>query len=98
MKLSNVPIVRQLNINVECYANWRDNCIKNGGVIISWHGIRLAYIYAILSVEHSLVLVVRKGLLAKHYQSLMQLRLYEYLHKNDSSINGWNQIDTPFRH
>ena len=78
------------------YVNNRDGHIKNGGCLMKFHGILLAYIYAIVGSDDAVVLVKCSPFISKKITEKLREKLTNYMYEEEKDRNfHWNCIDSP---
>lgn len=87
-------------IQYKSYVNHRDGIIKNGGCIVSWHGLRLGYLYAIVDTCGTVVAVKKEGILANKLLNNMKSDLLFVMRELEAQQSAprnlfWNEIDSP---
>lgn len=89
-------------VHYKVHVNYREKVIRNGSCLVSWHGIKLGYIYAIVDTDGSVITVLRKGILSRFIFNNMEQNLIEALQKleNQTASKRWlcaNHIDSPIQ-
>ncbi len=79
--------------------NSRESIVTNGSCKVCWMSFQLAYIYAVIGTDYDIILVLRKGLFARLFDSKLQLMLLNSIQDEDPKSFKqyiWNHLDSPF--
>ena len=78
------------------YVNRRDGLIKNGGCMMKFHGILLAYIYAIVGSDDAVILVKCSPFIREKTKEKLRKILIDVMIKEENDRNFyWDYIDSP---